>query len=31
MGYVHVDMHLDLTDHVPYWGEWLAGASDLGD
>lgn len=26
MGYVHVDMHLDLTDHVPYWGKYASGS-----
>ena len=26
IGYVHVDMHLDLTDHVPYWGKYASGS-----
>jgi agmatinase len=26
LGYVHVDMHLDLTDHVPYWGKYHSGS-----
>ncbi|MGH2614247.1 MAG: arginase family protein, partial [Thermomicrobiales bacterium] len=25
LGYVHVDQHLDLNDHAPYWGKYHSG------
>jgi arginase family enzyme len=25
LGYVHVDQHLDLNDHAPYWGKHHSG------